>query len=406
MESISSPTRSIEAAMDIISGTSVTALLLLLYCLCFQFCTATNTITSTQFIKDPEIMVSNGSLFKMGFFSPGNSTKRYFGIWYNTTSLFTVIWISNRENPLNDSSGIVMVSEDGNLLVLNGQKDIFWSSNVSNAAPNSSAQLLDSGNLVLQDKNSGRITWQSFQHPSHAFLQKMQLSENMKTGEKKALTSWKSPSDPAVGSFSVGIHPSNIPEIFVWSSSGPYWRSGPWNGQTLIGVPEMNYLYGFHIIDDQDDNVSVTFEHAYASILWCYVLSPQGTIMEMYSDDSMENWVITWQSHKTECDFYGKCGAFGICNAKNSPICSCLRGYEPRNIEEWSRGNWTGGCVRKRPLRCERINGSMEEGKADGFIRLTTIKVPDFAEWSVALEDDLQRILLEELFLHSLCILC
>lgn len=113
MESISSPTRSIEAAMDIISGTSVTALLLLLYCLCFQFCTATNTITSTQFIKDPEIMVSNGSLFKMGFFSPGNSTKRYFGIWYNTTSLFTVIWISNRENPLNDSSGVVMVSEDG-----------------------------------------------------------------------------------------------------------------------------------------------------------------------------------------------------------------------------------------------------------------------------------------------------
>ncbi|RVW76137.1 G-type lectin S-receptor-like serine/threonine-protein kinase [Vitis vinifera] len=145
----------------------------------------------------------------------------------------------------------------------------------------------------------------------------------------------------------------------------------------------MNYLYGFHIIDDQDDNVSVTFEHAYASILWCYVLSPQGTIMEMYSDDSMENWVITWQSHKTECDFYGKCGAFGICNAKNSPICSCLRGYEPRNIEEWSRGNWTGGCVRKRPLRCERINGSMEEGKADGFIRLTTIKVPDFAEWNL-----------------------
>ena len=34
--------------------------------------------------------------------------------------------------------------------------------------------------------------------------------------------------------------------------------------------------------------------------------------MEMYSDDSMENWEITWQSHKSECDVYGKCGAFGI----------------------------------------------------------------------------------------------
>ncbi|RVW13828.1 G-type lectin S-receptor-like serine/threonine-protein kinase [Vitis vinifera] len=206
------------------------------------FCTGTNTITSTQFIKDPEAMLSNGSPFKIGFFSSGNSTKQYFGIWYNTTSRFTVIWIANRENPLNDSSGIVMVSEDGNLLVLNGHKEIFWSSNDSNAAPNSSAQLLDSGNL------------------------------------KKALTSWKSPSDPPVGSFSAGIHPSNIPEILVWSGSCPFWRSGPWNGQTLIGVPEMNYLNGFHVVDDQD--------------------------VEMYSHDSMENWEITWQSRKNED---GKC---------------------------------------------------------------------------------------------------
>ena len=167
-----SPKRSIEAALDIISGNSFTPLLLLLSCLCFQVCNATDTITSTHFIKDPEIMVSNGALFKMGFFSPANSTKQYFGIWYNASSLFTVTWIANRENHLNDSSGIVMVSEDGNLLVLNGQKEIFWSSNVSNATPNSTAQILDSGNLVLQDKNSGKITWQSFQHPSHTFCRR------------------------------------------------------------------------------------------------------------------------------------------------------------------------------------------------------------------------------------------
>ncbi|RVW13846.1 G-type lectin S-receptor-like serine/threonine-protein kinase [Vitis vinifera] len=282
-ESIFSPTRSIEAAMGIISGISVTTLLLLLSGLCFQFCTATDTITSTQFIKDPETMVSNGSLFK----------------W---VSLALAI-------PLNatSESGIVMVSEDGNLL----------------------------------DKNSGRITWQSFQHPSHAFLQKMELSENMKTGEKQGLTSWKSPSDPSVGSFSTGIDPSDIPEIFVWNGSRPFWRSGPWNGQTLIGVPDMNYLNGFHIVNDKEGNVSVTFEHAYASIL------------------------------------------------------CCLRGYEPRNIEEWSRGNWTGGCVRKTPFQCEKINGSMEEGEADGFIRLTTVKVPDFAEWSLALEDDCKEFCLK-----------
>ena len=151
MESIFSPTRSIEAAMGIISGISVTSLTFLsLFSVLHRY----QHHYITQFIKDPEAMLSNGSLFKIGFFSSGNSTKQYFGIWYNTTSRFTVIWIANRENPLNDSSGIVMVSKDGNLLVLNGHKEIFWSSNDSNAAPNSSAQLLDSGNLVLQDKNS------------------------------------------------------------------------------------------------------------------------------------------------------------------------------------------------------------------------------------------------------------
>ena len=378
----------IEAAMDSSSGTSVTPLLLLLSCLCYQICTATDTITSTQFIKDPEIMVANGSLFKMGFFSPANSTKRFFGVWYNASSLFTVIWIANRESPLSDSSGIATVSEDGNLLVLNGQKEILWSSNISSAAPNSSAQLLDTGNLVLQDKNSGRITWQSFKHPSHAFLQKMEVSTNINTGEKQELTSWKSPSDPSIGSFSTGIDPSNIPQIFVWNGSHPFWRSGPWNGQTLIGVPDMNYLKGFDIVNDEYGNVSISFEYSYASFLWYYILSPQGIVEEIFSDDGMKNWEITWQSHKSECDVYGKCGAFGICNARNSPICSCLRGYEPRNIEEWRTGNWTSGCVRRTPLQCEKINGSVEEGKADGFIRLTTVKVPNFAEWSLALEDD------------------
>ena len=35
-------------------------------------------------------------------------------------------------------------------MVLNGQEEILWSSNVSNSLTNSSATLLDSGNLLLQ----------------------------------------------------------------------------------------------------------------------------------------------------------------------------------------------------------------------------------------------------------------
>ena len=41
--------------------------------------------------KDPQSIISNRSVFKLSFFSPDGSTNHYVGIWYNTTSLFTVI---------------------------------------------------------------------------------------------------------------------------------------------------------------------------------------------------------------------------------------------------------------------------------------------------------------------------
>ena len=127
-------------------------LLSVLCCLCLNLgVVVVDTIGSSQFIKDKDsdYMISNGSVFKLGFFSPANSTNRYLGIWYTNISAFTVVWVANRQKPLNNSSGVLTISEDGNLVVLDGQKEILWSSNVNNSVANSSAQLLDLGNLVL-----------------------------------------------------------------------------------------------------------------------------------------------------------------------------------------------------------------------------------------------------------------
>ncbi|KAG2569085.1 hypothetical protein PVAP13_7NG389025 [Panicum virgatum] len=55
----------------------------------------------------------------MGFFSPGVSTKRYLGIWF-TVSRDAVCWVANRERPVNDNSGVLMVSDTGSLLLLDG----------------------------------------------------------------------------------------------------------------------------------------------------------------------------------------------------------------------------------------------------------------------------------------------
>ncbi|KAK4491699.1 hypothetical protein RD792_002465 [Penstemon davidsonii] len=95
-------------------------------------------------------------------------------------------------------------------------------------------------------------------------------------------------------------------------------------------------------------------------------------------DDQKRNWDITWVAVGNKCDIYGTCGPFGSCNVRDSPICSCIRGFEPVNREEWESGNWTNGCARRRQLQCSISNNT--NGNTDGFLRLKFTKVPDFAE--------------------------
>ncbi|KAK3032629.1 hypothetical protein RJ639_036589 [Escallonia herrerae] len=262
-----------------------------------------------------------------------------------------------------------------------------WSTNISDYRGNSSAQLLDTGNLVLRENSSGRILWQSFEHPSDSFVQKMRLGTQIGTDEKYVMTSWRSPTDPSIGSFSAGVDPSNIPQVFVWNGSYPHWRSGPWNGQIFIGIPNMETVYnnGFNFVDDKEGSAYLTFTYANESTITYFSLNSGGTLVQRYWNDGKQDWQVTWSAPRNDCDLYGKCGPFGSCQLSGSPICTCLKGFEPKSLEEWNRGNWTSGCVRKMNSQCDRNN---TEGKEDGFLKLTNMKVPDFGVWSNAPEDE------------------
>ncbi|KAH7569031.1 hypothetical protein JRO89_XS06G0091300 [Xanthoceras sorbifolium] len=357
----------------------VAPVLFLLSCFYSNLGNAIDTITSSRPIRDHETIISNGSAFKLGFFRPGNSSNRYVGIWYNKESE-PVVWVANRNKPLNDASGVVTISDHGNLVVLNGQNEVLWSTNVSNSMTNASAQLLDSGNLVLRNNTNGISIWESFQEPTDTILSGMKVSSNKKTDQKVSLTSWKNPSDPSPGSFSHGIKSSDIPEACIWNESRVYWRPGLWNSQTFIGANGRYSFYndGFQItVDDQED--AVFFTYTFPNLSMFFVLSSQGILEERDWDEGKKNWKVRYQTLQTECDVYGWCGAFGSCNPQKNPICRCLRGFQPKNIEEWNRGNWTSGCVRKRLLQCERRNLT---GEKDRFLKLAKMKLPDFVERS------------------------
>ncbi|CAA7020834.1 unnamed protein product [Microthlaspi erraticum] len=350
-------------------------------------------------LSDSQTIVSGFRTFRFGFFSPVNSSSRYAGIWYNGIPEQTVIWVANKDKPINDSSAVISVSEDGNLVVTDGQRRVLWSTNFTTQVRGNSTvvELLDSGNLVLKDVNTNAYLWESFKHPTDSWLPNMLVETNTRTGGRSiTITSWKTPSDPSPGSYTAALILSAYPELYIFNNkknNATVWRSGPWNGQMFNGLPDKYagvFLYKFMVNHDTDG--SVTMSYANDSTLRYFYLDYRGYVIRRDWSEVERKWMVGDQVPATECDIYRRCGEFASCDHRKTRPCSCIRGFMPRNLMEWNNGNWSGGCIRKVPLQCERQNSN---GSADGFLRLRRMKLPDFARRSEASEPECLRTCLQ-----------
>ncbi|XP_034678921.1 G-type lectin S-receptor-like serine/threonine-protein kinase At4g27290 [Vitis riparia] len=331
-----------------------------------------DTITVNQLITDAETITSAGGSFELGFFSPANSKHRYLGIRYKKVSNRAVVWVANRENPLNDSSGVLKVTSQGILVVLDGANKTLWSSTSSRPAQNPNAQLLDSGNLVMKNGNDGNLEsflWQSFDYPCNTLLPGMKLGWNRVTGLDRYLSSWKSADDPSIGTFTYGIDPSGSPQIFVRNGSAVTFRSGPWNGIRFSGYPHFtpNPVYTYDFVLNEKE-IYFIYHLVNSSLLTRLVLTPDGYAQRFTWIDEKGKWVKYSSVQNDDCDNYAICGANGICKIDQSPKCECMKGFRPRSQSNWDMADWSNGCVRSTPLDCQ---------KGDGFVKFSGVKLPD-----------------------------
>ncbi|KAB2601102.1 G-type lectin S-receptor-like serine/threonine-protein kinase RKS1 [Pyrus ussuriensis x Pyrus communis] len=337
--------------------------LLLVFFLLFPFCTSVNTIATDQHVKDGDLLVSKDNIFELGFFSPGNSRYRYVGIWYAQKDQKAVVWVANRNNPINDTSGVLTIDRYGRLLLYayNMQDIPIWSTNVTvqTAITSCRAQLLDSGNLVLfQDNKSESFMWQSFDHPTDTLLPGMKLGFNWKTGIQWVLTSWKSQDDPGTGDYTVRLRSNQHfkPQYFVtYKGLTPYWRSDPLEDPSFVSnQDEMYYLI-------QSDTTPIRV-----------VLNDSGLLQHLRWNNADSKWKEIWSAPKYRCDQYGQCGANSKCSPDNINLfeCACLPGYEPKSVNEWNRRDGSGGCVSKRVAVSKCGNG-------EGFTKVARVKDPD-----------------------------
>ncbi|KAK9084995.1 hypothetical protein Sjap_025406 [Stephania japonica] len=356
---------------------SIIALLLLCTLFVHRLCFATDdTITPNKLFKDGDTIVSNGGTYALGFLSPGKPEKRYVGIWFNKVPVQTVVWIANRNNPINNSSsGVVKVDSRGNLAIFDGNSsNPVWSTNVSipiSGNINSSSlyyKLLDSGNLVLSDENKGDFLWQSFDYATATSLPGIKIGWNLKSGSNWSFTSWKSPDDPSTGNFSLSMEQTWSPELVIKNASQKIWRSGPWNGLEWNGLPSKGRSIIIYSLVKDSDEIYFVYNITDRSVLTMIILDYQGFIQIPTWVEGSQRWNTIKTIPGDQCEYYGKCGVFGSCNLISETICSCLPGFEPKSPRDWYLTDGSKGCVRKRELLC---------GKGDGFLKLENMKFPD-----------------------------
>ncbi|KAG4980559.1 hypothetical protein JHK82_033801 [Glycine max] len=337
-----------------------------------ETCTSLHSLEVNQSIRDGETLVSARGITEVGFFSPGNSTRRYLGIWYTNVSPFTVVWVANRNTPLENKSGVLKLNEKGVLMIFDAANSTIWSSSIpSKARNNPIAHLLDSANFVVKNgRETNSVLWQSFDYPSDTLIPGMKIGGNLETGEERLITSWKSADDPAVGEYTTKIDLRGYPQYVVLKGSEIMVRAGPWNGESWVGYPL------------QTPNTSQTFwfngKEGYSeiqlldrSVFSIYTLTPSGTTRNLFWTTQTRTRPVLSSGEVDQCGKYAMCGTNSICNFDgNYATCECLKGYVPKSPDQWNIASWSDGCVPRNKSNCEN-------SYTDGFFKYTHLKIPD-----------------------------
>ncbi|XP_023912663.2 receptor-like serine/threonine-protein kinase SD1-8 isoform X2 [Quercus suber] len=359
--------------MDNFSFVFLNSSLLLFF---FVYLDATDIMTQSQSLSEGKTLVSKDGGFVLGFFSPGISSNRYLGIWYNNISVTTVVWVANRLNPIRDSSGVLMVNSSGSLVLLSQNTTVAWLANSTKEAQYPIVELLDSGNLVLRDKieeNPENYLWQSFDYPSDTWLPGMKLGWDLRTGLNRQLSAWKSSDDPSPGDLSWGIELHNYPEFVMKKGSEKFFRSGPWNGLFFSGMPELQATrdYSFTFVSNEDE-VYFKFGMTQSSVIITRSVLNQSQFERYMWVEEKKEWGMSFNLPKDKCDAYNLCGPYANCigSGGDDLLCECVRGFMQSPAERWNPSTFPNECVRSTQLSCQLDNKT-------GFFKFAGLKMPD-----------------------------
>ncbi|XP_020081235.1 G-type lectin S-receptor-like serine/threonine-protein kinase At2g19130 isoform X1 [Ananas comosus] len=346
----------------------------------------TDSLSFGQSLSGKQTLISKEGNFELGFFSPSTSNNNfYIGIWYKKLPTQTIIWVANRDAPIfKTSSAELKVSDQGNLVLLNGSKSPIWLSSSTPSYSNAtSAVLLDSGNFVLTNSVNSSIIWQSFDHPGDTWMPGGWLGFNKITGEYLSITCWENPENPARGPFSESLDPDGSNQyVLLYNGSQVYWSSGLWNGQYFSSVPgtAQQTVFNFTFVDNRERKYAM-YTITDSSVITRFVVGSSGLGQQFLWLSNRQEWQPVFTQPLSHCDVPSLCGPFGLCDLESPSLCRCPQGFEPVLNEEWELNDWNLGCKRKTQLKCGTKSNLNREGEErDGFFMMINMRLPSNGE--------------------------
>ncbi|KAL5809237.1 hypothetical protein ACOSQ3_029928 [Xanthoceras sorbifolium] len=285
--------------------------------------------------KESDFLTSPNGTFSSGFYKVGTNAYCY-SIWFTNSVNKTVVWMANRDKPVNGKRSRLILHRNGNLVLTDEDSSVVWSTNTF-AGADVEAQLLETGNLVLVDQAT-RIIWESFDSPTDTLLPFQPLTKNT------SLVSMRSQGTYLSGLYNWKFDDNNVLNLIYdgplvssvyWPDTGtPMFKNGrtPYNSSR---VAILNDRGSFRSSDNFRFNASDSGVGPRRRLTLDY-----DGMLRLYSlDESTGIWKISWMPAGLDnCLVHGLCGVNGVCIYNPQPTCTCPYGFNVNDPSDWSKG--------------------------------------------------------------------
>ncbi|EXB89238.1 Putative receptor protein kinase ZmPK1 [Morus notabilis] len=299
---------------------------------------------SSLSVENPaDVLISQNRVFSAGFFQVGHNAY-CFAIWFTEPSQghdLTVVWMANREEPVNGRRSKLLFRRSGNLVLRDAGQSVVWSSDSSTASSYNSAaqlQLQDNGNLVLSSLDDV-VLWQSFASPTDTLLPGQSLTKDTKLVSSRSQTSYSS------GFYTLFFDDDNVLRLLYRSPerSSIYWPD-PWllpsqAGRSIFNDSRIAKLDSLGNFSASDTFRALASDYG-TRVQRRLTVEPDGDLRLYSRKLSGAKWIVTWEAVLQPCKIHGICGANSLCTyvPEFGRKCSCIPGYKMINPNDWTQG--------------------------------------------------------------------